>query len=41
MNYSELPSMEGVSPELQELLSLLLNPDVGKRPSLESVLVFV
>ena len=41
MNYSHLPSMEGVSKELQELLSLLLNPDVGKRPSLDYVLVFL
>lgn len=39
MNYSELPPMEGVSQELQELLSQMLNPDVGKRPCLVSILV--
>ena len=39
MNYSALPSMEGVSSELQELLSLMINPDVGKRPCLLAILV--
>lgn len=39
MNYSTLPPMEGVSFELQELLSLMINPDVGKRPCLLAILV--
>lgn len=38
-DYSELPPMEGVSSELQELLSLMLSPDVGKRPCLHAIMV--
>lgn len=38
-DYTTLPAMDGISDELKELLSKMLNPDLAKRPTLREVLV--
>ena len=38
-NYNSLPPLEGISSELRQLLTSLLNPDVALRPTLKGILV--
>ena len=40
-SYNVLPEMEGISVELEKLLSAMLNPDVAERPCLEDIMVVV
>ena len=40
-NYDSGPSLTGLSPELKELLSSMLNKDVSERPNLEAICVVI
>lgn len=40
-SYNVLPKMEGISVELENLLSAMLNPDVAERPCLEDIMVVI
>lgn len=38
-NYNSLPPLDGISSELKQLLTSLLNPDVSLRPTIKGILV--
>ena len=40
-SYNVLPKMEGISVDLENLLSAMLNPDVAERPCLEDIMVVI
>ena len=40
-NYDSSPSLTGLSPELKELLSSMLNKDVSERPNLKAICVVI